>query len=195
MIQKRKKFRLIGLILILIGSIYLSYKFFIYVKIKKLNEENIITYFKQYNNLGNQLEVKSEYLMVLEIPKLNLKQGIYNKNDIRNTIEQNVSILNESIKIDNQNSLLILAAHSGNSIYSYFRNLSKLSLNDMLIIYYEGKRYIYKINNIYQMKKTIDLKLLDIKINKLKLENINKKIVLVTCLDDDTYLIIEAMNT
>ncbi|MCI8778295.1 MAG: sortase [Bacilli bacterium] len=186
MIQKRKKFRLIGLILILIGSIYLSYKFFIYVKIKKLNEENIITYFKQYNNLGNQLEVKSEYLMVLEIPKLNLKQGIYNKNDIRNTIEQNVSILNESIKIDNQNSLLILAAHSGNSIYSYFRNLSKLSLNDMLIIYYEGKRYIYKINNIYQMKKTIDLKLLDIK---------NNKIVLVTCLDDDTYLIIEAMNT
>ena len=36
------------------------------------------------------------------------------------------------------------------------------------------------------IKKTIDLKLLDIK---------NNKIVLVTCLDNDTYLIIEAMNT
>lgn len=186
MIQKRKKIKLIGLVLILIGIIPLTHKLFIYIKIKKLNEENIVTYFKQYNNLGNQLEVKSDYLMVLEIPKINLKQGIYNKNDIRNTIEQNVSILNESIKIDNQNSLLILAAHSGNSIYSYFRSLSKLGLNDIIIIYYEGKRYIYKINKIYEMKKVIDFKLSDIK---------NNKIILVTCLDNDTYLITEALNT
>lgn len=186
MIQKRKKIKLIGLVLILISIIPLTYKLFIYIKIKKINEENIVTYFKQYNNLGNQLEVKSEYLMVIEIPKINLKRGIYNKNDIRNTIEQNVSILNESIKIDNQNSLLILAAHSGNSIYSFFRDLNKINLNDEIFIYYEKQKYIYKISKIYESAKTNSLELPKIEDNKT---------ILITCLDDDNYLIIEAMNT
>lgn len=186
MMRKRKKVNLIGVILILIGLIYLTYKLFIYARIKKLNEENIITYFKQYNNLGNQLEIKSEYLMVLEIPKINLKQGIYNKNDTRNTIDQNISILSESIKIDNQNSLLILAAHSGNSIYSFFKDLNKIALNDEILIYYEKQKYTYKINKIYEISKTNSLEFPKIK---------NNKIVLVTCLDDDNYLIIEAVNT
>lgn len=184
--KKRKLFKSIGLILILIGLIYLTYKLFIYAKIKKLNEENIVTYFKQYDNSGNQLEVKSDYLMVLEITKINLKQGIYNKNDIRNTIDQNVSILSESIKIDNQNSLLILAAHSGNSIYSFFKDLNKIELNDEIFIYYEKQKYIYIINKIYEIPKTNSLEFPKIK---------NNKIVLVTCLDDDNYLIIEAVNT
>ncbi len=188
MVIKRKKIRFIGLIFIIIGLSYFCYKLFIYIRVNRLTEENLTTYFKEYNNLGNQLEIKEKtlYLMVLEIPKINLKQGIYDKDDIRNTIDKNVSILKESIVIDNQNSLLILAAHSGNSIYSYFKDLNKLGLNDIIFIYYEKQKYIYKIDNIYEMPKSISMKLPEIKDNK---------IILITCLDNNTYLIIEAKGT
>lgn len=185
---KRKIISFLGLILIIISLLCFCYRLFIYIKVNKIKEEDLITYFKQYNNLGNNLEVeeKESYLMVLEIPKINLKQGIYSKDDIRNIIDQNVSILKESIKMDNKKSLLMLAAHSGNSIYSYFKNLHKLELNDEIIIYYEKQKYIYKINHIYELSKSNSMKLPSI---------IDNKIILITCLDDYTYLIIEAKNT
>lgn len=183
-----KKIKFIGLIFVIIGILYFSYKIFIYVKIIKTNKEELTTYFRQYNNLGNKIETneKSDYLMVLEIPKISLKQGIYAKDDLRNNINQNVSILSDSIKLDNQNSLLILAAHSGNSIYSYFQKLKQLQLNDQAIIYYEGRIYIYKISKIYEMSKDTSMLIPKIKDNK---------IILITCLDNETYLIIEAKGT
>ncbi len=185
--KKKKKVKIFSLTLILIGLLYFNYKLFIIIKTSKIEEEELTIYFKQYENLGNEIEkVTSPFLMVLEIPKINIKQGIYSKNDTRNIIDKNISILSESIKIDHEKSLLILAAHSGNSIYSYFRNLDKLRLNDIIIIYYEGHKYTYKINKIYEMSKTIAFKLPDIK---------NNKIILITCLNDATYLIIEALNT
>ena len=185
---KRKIFKLISIILIIIGVISAFNKLFVYIRVLKINKEELIAFFKQYNNLGNQIEIeeKASYLMVLEIPKINLKQGIYSKDDERNTIDKNVSILKESIKINNQNSILMLAAHSGNSIYSYFNDLNKLELNDEIFIYYEKQKYIYKIKNIYEMSKSNSMKLPMI---------IGNKIILITCLDDYTYLIIEAEDT
>lgn len=170
------------------GIFYFNYKIFSYVKMIKTNKEELTLYFRQYNNLGNKIETneKSDYLMVLEIPKINLKQGIYDKDDLRNNINQNVSILSDSIKLDNEKSLLILAAHSGNSIYSYFQKLNQLQLNDQVIIYYEGQKYIYKIDKIYEMSKDLSMPNPKIKDNK---------IILITCLDNATYLIIEARST
>lgn len=188
MIIKRKIINLFGLILIIISLLYFCSKLVIYITVNRIKEEELTTYFKRYNNLGNNLEIetKESYLMVLEIPKIKLKQGIYDKNDIRNTIDQNVSILKESIKIDNKKSLLMLAAHSGNSVYSYFKSLYKLRLNDEILIYYEKQKYIYKINHIYEMPKSNSMKLAPI---------MDNKIILITCMDDYNYLIIEAENT
>ena len=48
---------------------------------------------------------------------------------------------------------LVIAGHSGTSEVSYFRYLYKLVINDYCYIYYNGKKYTYKIVNIYNEKK------------------------------------------
>lgn len=186
-VTRRKIYKILGLILILISLLYFSVKLYLYYNLMKVKNEEMSIFFKQYNNIGNQIDnTDTNYLLVLEIPKINLKQGVYNKYDLRNNINQNVSILVESNRIDNKNSLLILAAHSGNSLYSYFRNLNKLQLKDQIIIYYEGEKYIYQVTNIYNMPKSNQLNMPETKSNHL---------ILITCLNDYNYLIIEAEDT
>ncbi len=188
-VTRRKIYKILGLILIFISLFYFIIKLYLYHNFIKTRNEEMSIFFKQYNNIGNKIEMDNtvtNYLLVLEIPKINLKQGVYNKYDLRNNIDQNVSILVESNRIDNKNSLLILAAHSGNSLYSYFKNLDKLQLKDQIIIYYENKKYIYQVTSIYNMSKENQLSIPEIKTNHL---------ILITCLNDYNYLIIEAENT
>jgi LPXTG-site transpeptidase (sortase) family protein len=73
---------------------------------------------------------------------------------------------------------LFLAAHSGNSVISYFKKLDKLVIDDEVIIHYQNKKYYYQVSDIYEVEKTgfID-------INKNIHENI---LVLTTCSKDDT---------
>ena len=59
--------------------------------------------------------------MILDIPKIDLKKGIYSKESFKNNVDQNVTILNESLLPSE--GTVILAAHSGNSSVSFFRNL------------------------------------------------------------------------
>ena len=74
--------------LIIIGILWTSYKY-----ISK-NEELIIEKNRIDNTLQNQVSYLKKdvdtYDMVLEIPKINLKKGVYSKYDIRNTIKKNV---------------------------------------------------------------------------------------------------------
>ena len=51
------------------------------------------------------------------------------------------------------NSHIILAAHSGNSYVSFFRNLKKLDMKDKVYFYYEGVKYIYEVCNKYVICK------------------------------------------
>ena len=71
--------------LIIIGILWTSYKY-----ISK-NEELIIEKNMIDNTLQNQVSYLKKdvdtYDMVLEIPKINLKKGVYSKYDIRNTIK------------------------------------------------------------------------------------------------------------
>ena len=94
------------------------------------------------------------YILVLDIPKLNLMQGIYDKDSKENDVNRNVKILNESDMPDKINGNLILVAHSGTSSVSYFKNLHKLSTNDIAYIHYMGKVYTYKLVNTYDIEKT-----------------------------------------
>ena len=68
---------------------------------------------------------------------------------------------------------LILYAHSGTSKISYFKNLNRLNINDNVIVFYKGKSYSYKVNNIKEIEKT----------GKLKISNSisSKELILVTC--------------
>lgn len=97
---------------------------------------------------------KIEYLMVLEIPKINLKKGLNNINSKYNNVSYNIQILKESSMPDIENGNLILAGHNGSSSVSFFRNLEKLKKDNDVFIYYNGFKYRYKIDKFYDVNKT-----------------------------------------
>jgi len=122
-----------------------------------IHEDEIIDIDDSTNNLIEEKEVnkqnKIEYIAVLKIPKINLVRGLVDPNSYLNDINYNVQILKNSSMPDQENGNLILASHSGNARISYFRNLDKLSLGDMVSIDHRGKAYSYKVVNIYDIEK------------------------------------------
>ena len=122
-----------------------------------IQEQEIINDDKKDEEPKNE-EVKEqkkiEYIAVLKIPKINLERGLVNPNSYLNNIDYNVQILNNSAMPDERNGNVMLAAHSGNARVSYFRNLDKLSIYDVVTIDYKGKNYTYKVVNIYDIDKT-----------------------------------------
>ena len=65
-----------------------------------------------------------------------------------------VKILEESTSPINNDSIMILAAHSGTGRIAYFENLDELNINDTIILIYNNKSYYYKVNDIFEEKKT-----------------------------------------
>lgn len=95
-----------------------------------------------------------DYLAFLEIPKINLNQGILPKTSYYNNVNYHVQILDISDLPDVINGNMVLAAHSGSSNIAYFKNLYKLTKDDKAYIIYNNKKYSYQVVNIYnQVKK------------------------------------------
>ena len=95
----------------------------------------------------------SKYTGVLEIPKIGLKRGFYNVGNRYNSIEYNVTMVSGSNLPDVVNGNLILMAHSGDAYISYFAYLYRLNIGDMAYVTYKGRKYQYKIVNIYEVPK------------------------------------------
>lgn len=120
-----------------------------------------------------------EYLGILDIPKINLYKGFYNKTSNLNNVQFNLFVLKESDYPDVVNGNLIIAGHSGNYNNSYFANLYMLDLKDTITVHYQGKDYTYKITKIYNEEKTGTVRIL---------RNRNKtSLTLITCTKDDDY--------
>lgn len=171
----RKIFSLLLILFSFLYSINITYKDYL----TKINEQKEIkSFFKQYINDGHK--VKSEYLMVLEIPKIGLKKGIYSTNDLRNNIDKNIMILNMNDNLE----YLVLVSHSGNATNAYFKDLYKLYFDDSIIIYYNKQKIEYKVNRIYRYDKKKKFSLS---------QNDRKKLILITCLNKENYLIIECI--
>lgn len=115
---------------------------------------------------------RKEEIEYIIIPKINLKRPLYPINSKENTIEKNIAILKESIMPNDNNSILILAAHSGTGKIAYFEQLDQLTINDEIIIKYHNKNYIYQVKDIWEEKKNGF-----ININK----ELKKQLVLTTC--------------
>lgn len=94
------------------------------------------------------------YIALLEIPKIKLKKGLVDEESKFNDINYNIKIIRSSTMPNVKNGNLILAAHSGNSKISYFKNLDKLIKDDIVKVYYRGNMYTYKTTNIYEVLKT-----------------------------------------
>lgn len=118
-------------------------------------------------------EIKEDYLLLLEIPKIKLKNKIYNLNNKKNNVNKNVELLKPFNPPTNENSIIILAGHNGNSNVSYFNKLYKLKINDKINLTYKNKKYVYQIVNIYDIKKTGKA--------IIRKENYKNILVLITC--------------
>lgn len=97
--------------------------------------------------------ITESYIAILEIPKIDLKKGIYKIGSKYNTVSRNVAILSPSDYPDVQGGNFVLAAHSGNGYLSFFKNLYKLGNGDYAYIYYNSIKYTYKISFIYTQPK------------------------------------------
>lgn len=142
-------------------------------------EKNLInSYFEKEGTPKKVLD--NNYMGILEIPKINLKRGFYNKNNSRNNINKNIMFVG---KFDDKD--FIFAAHSGNSPIAYFNDIHLLNYNDIINLYYKNKKISYVVYNKY-----LDNKNGNVNIQK----NSEKRIILITCNNNDpnNYLVIEA---
>lgn len=176
---KNSQLFMIGLVIIVIALLILSYNYLldkkktVYTKMSiKLYESEISDNIEKeaaetVENDGveaiNQVQVVEnkdenkisfEYIGLIEIPKINLKKGFLDPSSSYNKVDYNVTVINTSLFPDVDLGNFILAAHSGNAYNSYFGKLYKLKKGDVAYIYYKGIKYEYKIVNIYEVPKT-----------------------------------------
>ena len=105
------------------------------------------------NNQNIYKQNNEEIIGNLIIDKINLDMPLYNIESKNNNIEENITILKESILPPKEKSIIFLAAHSGTSKISYFDNLDKLEINDTILLTINNTENVYEIKNIYKQKK------------------------------------------
>jgi len=204
---------LLSAILVVIGLLLLSYN---YVQAKRLIAyqymDNILYRQKQVEEIPEVIEKKEpkqmqienneipnipsitsnyQYIGYLEIPKIKFHRGFVDKNSNDNNVEKNLFITSNSTYPDVDKGNLIIAAHSGNSYKSFFKNLYKLEKNDIAKVEYNGKTYTYQIEKIYEVEKTGRV--------AIKRDYSKKTLTLITCTKDNdtkqTVYILELINT
>lgn len=166
-IKNRKLSRvfIIGSLFILLGITLISLKVFSNYYLDK-QEDKVIQEYLDYkpdttvkvDNSTTTIKEEKEtvtynYIAVLEIPKINLKRGLFPINDKNNNVDKNVEILKNSDMPNVTNGTLALAGHSGNSRIAYFHKLYKLKENDQVYIYYQNIKYIYQVSKIERQDK------------------------------------------
>ena len=157
----------ISAILLIVGGFFLSYN---YIQSKKIvaydymsnafyNGEEIITITEEEQ--GNKPieeeeeegEVTNDYIGYLTIPKINLTKGFLDKRSPENNVDKNILVVNGSNYPGTERGNFIVAGHSGTGWNSFFNDLYKLNLDDIAEVSYKGKKYTYKIDNIYTQPK------------------------------------------
>lgn len=166
-IKNRKLSRvfIIGSLFILLGITIISLRVFSNYYLDK-QEDKAIQEFLDYrpdttvkvDSSSTTIKEEKEtvtynYIAVLEIPKINLKRGLFPINDKNNNVDKNVEILKNSDMPNVTNGTLALAGHSGNSRIAYFHKLYKLKENDQVYIYYQNIKYIYQVSKIERQDK------------------------------------------
>lgn len=160
---------LIGIFILTLGICIGLYEYFEERKNKTFSNMNITLYEKEQpeNIMDTNEQIKEEkpeenkeltsiintYLGILEIPKINLKNGFYGLDSPYNNVDYNITVINGSTYPTEENNNLILAAHSGDCPVCYFENLYKLSIDDIAYLNYKNVKHSYKIVDIYEVEK------------------------------------------
>lgn len=122
--------------------------------------------------IPNSTPTQIDKIGYIKIEKINLYQPLYKIESPHNNIEENITILKDSIMPDKDNSIIFLAAHSGSGKKAFFDNLDKLIKKDKITLEYNNEIYAYEVTDIWEEKKNGY-----IHVNKSK----NKQLVLTTC--------------
>ena len=122
------------------------------------------------NKIDNTYDEKYRYKTLLEIPSIDLKRGIVDINSQYNKADYNIELIREDT------NTIVLAAHNGNYYNSYFANLSKLELGDIINYYEEGNVYEYIYSDSYEIKKD--------GYADLYYKTDRRSIILITCKDN-----------
>ena len=166
-VGKKTKFQLLGITVVIIGIMIGIIPTFLnsnksnkeikkmedYIEKTSIIDESIekenITEQENKANVNND----ENYLLILEIPKIGLKRGVYSFDSKLNTIEKNVQIMKESSLPNVERGNIVLEAHNGTASISYFRELYKLKKGDSANIYFNGVKYTYILSDIYDVSK------------------------------------------
>lgn len=166
-VKSKTVFKYIGLFVLLCGLFMFIYH---YCTIKNLEDESNLkveeffieeTPIKEVDQNKDEVIEKPttsqkssyDYIAVLEIPSISLKRGLVNPDSYYNNVNYNIQIIEHSTMPDVVNGNLILAGHNGSSYISFFKNLYKVKENEKVYVYYQGYKYEYVINKIYDTPK------------------------------------------
>lgn len=182
----------IGLILIIVGIAIIGF-YMIYIKNLERNEKDNIDNYISDTSIVTDMELSQEqlaeenegtdkkeekknitinYTAVLEIPSISLKRGVVDSTKNFSSINYAISV-DKSSQYPNEYGNFIMYAHSGNSSIAYFKNLTKVNINDEVYVYFNGIKYQYVIYEKYDIKKTGKA--------VVKSSNNDKYITLITC--------------
>lgn len=173
-IMKKKLLKIIGLFLIIIAFVLLLYNSWFETKQEVFDNYNVSDYFENQDiisipNIENltieddeeepsqivnpPIEKEENFIAILEIPKINFKKGLVAKDSKENNVSKNIMIMPISTMPDVEKGNFVLAAHSGIGYLAFFKNLHKLTINDLIYVYYNNEKYIYNLVEIYDEEK------------------------------------------
>lgn len=170
---------ILGLFLLIIGIGIYCYNSFEYSKPLIEDKALIDDFFNEGKTINKHIptsvkqSTSNKYIAVLEIPSISLKTGLVDFKSSENNVDKHVQIITGSKMPNIKNGNLILAAHSGTSNISYFKNLYKMQEGDEIYIYYSGIKYGYVLNNIYDVNKTGEV--------EIKRDPNQNALTLITC--------------
>lgn len=184
---------IIGAVLTLTGGFFVSYN---YIQSKRVYAydymANIFYKSNEDKEIASQITEETEgqseqpeesdtytddYIGYLTIPKINLNKGFVDKRSGENDVEKNIMVIEGSTYPDVERGNFILAGHSGTGWKAFFNELYRLNVGDETYVTYKGKKYTYKITNIYKQNKTGKIAIY---------RNYNKTtLTLVTCTNND----------
>jgi len=168
----RKISLIIGCFIVIVGGFMLFSSMIKDNDYKKEDEQALDNFFNNYNEVKEEnkkdtsednIKIKNNYKAVIEVPSISLKTGVVMSDKLFSTMDRNVSIYPTSDMPDVNGGNFVLFAHSGNSRISYFKNIDKLTENDVIKIYYNKKEYKYKVFKKFQTDKKDDTPLYKMK--------------------------------
>lgn len=186
--KKNNILKYLGLFLLMCGLFLFIYNCINTKKMSDKDNAKIESFFEE--TIDNKIEEENQqldnspktttstktdynYIAILEIPTISLKRGLVDFNSYYNNINYNVQIIEHSTMPNVVNGNLILASHNGTNYVAFFKNLYKLQPNDKIYVYYQGYKYEYTLNNIYDTLKD----------GRIEIKRDHKKttITLITC--------------